>query len=579
MESQNLKCPISYVPCPRSIVHSPWSIVFSNFLLWLCLLSFTLVGTLAYAMSQAAEANPGIRQVFIGVFRQGAPDNMNYITKYEEQVGAKPATIMWYQDWACPFPSADAKKVTDYGAVPHIVWEAMYWTYPGKITIDDIIAGKWDGYIRQWAKGAKEFGQPLFLRIGHEFNVDIYSWSVGRNGKDPEKFIKFYRHVVDIFKQEKASNVKWVWSFNNYSNPDEPWNNWVDTYPGDAYVDWIGIDGYNWGKTQSWSGWETFLGLFRNQMRVAHKLWLGKPIMIAEFSCAEKGGEKAAWLKDLPGSLKSSMRDIDLLIWFDVDKEVDWRIKSSKESLAAYQEMLKDQIFSGSGEALASYQPKVVKLEQRRKTIIADQAKQAIKIDGNLSDWPKKNALVMKDKAFFKEGLGWGGLADLSGTVYLMWDETNLYLAAEITDNYPLSNKQQNQNVWNGDALEMVLGLDPAADPTRTSFGRKDYQIGFSTGDGKDNLPIIWNWQRRRIPEGGEIVAKKKSQPFGYVLEAKVPWSFFKAKVVPASGLKLGFDIAFDDADKAGVRERQFIWNGDYYFYKDPSVWDILELE
>jgi len=63
------------------------------------------------------------------------------------------------------------------------------------------------------------------------------------------------------------------------------------------------------------------------------------------------------------------------------------------------------------------------------------------------------------------------------------------------------------------------------------------------------------------------------------VLEANIPWKFFRIKFVPKPGVKLGFDIAFDDADKTGERERQMIWNGDYYFYKDPSVWGILELQ
>ncbi|MBU0672772.1 MAG: hypothetical protein KJ732_07090 [Candidatus Margulisbacteria bacterium] len=63
------------------------------------------------------------------------------------------------------------------------------------------------------------------------------------------------------------------------------------------------------------------------------------------------------------------------------------------------------------------------------------------------------------------------------------------------------------------------------------------------------------------------------------MLEAKIPWEFFKGQFIPASGKAVSFDIAFDDADQSGERERQFIWNGDYYFYKDPSVWGVLEFK
>ncbi|MBU0672771.1 MAG: hypothetical protein KJ732_07085, partial [Candidatus Margulisbacteria bacterium] len=311
------------------------------------------------------------------------------------------------------------------------------------------------------------------------------------NEKDPKIYIKAYQHIVDIFTKEKADNVKWVWCFMNYSFPKQAWNDWAAAYPGNDYVDWVGIDGYNWGTTQDWSDWQSFSILFRDQVRRSKQLWPDKPIMVAEFASAEKGGNKAAWLKEIPGYLKSSMRDIDLIIWFDVKKEADWRIKSSPKSLAAFQEIMKDPIFLSSSEGLASHLP--VPKQLIKKKAVALRAPGAVVIDGRLADWDKGEPITMKDASFFKEGLEWDGLKDLSGSAYLMWDKNNLYLAAEITDMIPLVNMKEKQDVWNGDAIEVVLGLDPKASDKRTSFRAGDYQIGFSTGDGKGNPPIIWN--------------------------------------------------------------------------------------
>jgi len=530
------------------------------------------------AMSKASNANNNKQQeVFVGVFREGAPRNMNHIKKYEQQTGNKPAMIMWYQDWNQAFPAADVAKVIDYGAAPHIVWEARYWGDDSKVKLKDIISGKWDDYIRSWAKAIKASDQTVFLRIGHEFNVAVYPWGIGKNGKNPDLYIKAYRHIVDIFKNEKVKNVKWIWCFNNYSNPDEPWNDWAKAYPGDEYVDWIGIDGYNWGDTQTWSGWEDYKTLFREQLRRSTQLWPGKPVMIAEFSSAEKGGDKAAWIKQLPGFLKSSMKDIDAIVWFDIKKEADWRIKSSKKSAAAYKEIMTDPIFSSSGEALASLT--ISDKALAKKKVVAKKSRGTVTIDGKLNEWNKAKPIKMADASFFKEGLTWDGPEDLSGKAYIMWDEDNIYIAADITDKIPMVNKKTKANIWNGDAIEVVMSADPKASPTRKRFKRSDYQIGLSTGDGKGNQPTIWNWQRRRVPKGSKIAVKRKSTPQGYVLEANIPWKFFRIKFVPKPGVKLGFDIAFDDADKTGERERQMIWNGDYYFYKDPSVWGILELQ
>jgi len=238
---------------------------------------------------------------------------------------------------------------------------------------------------------------------------------------------------------------------------------------------------------------------------------------------------------------------------------------------------MEDPLFLSSGEALAEH---VVSAEKvARKKALALKAPGGVVIDGELSDWDKSKPISMKDDSYLKEGLDWVGPEDLSGDAYLMWDESNLYLAAVITDKIPLVNKQKRQDIWNGDAIEIVLGLDPEADPDREFYTRRDFQIGFGTGDGKDNPPTIWNWQRRRVPQGSEIVVKKTSKPLGYVLEARIPWEFFKGNFSPSAGVKIGFDIAFDDADSTLERERQFIWNGDYYFFKDPSVWGILEFK
>ena len=224
---------------------------------------------------------------------------------------------------------------------------------------------------------------------------------------------------------------------------------------------------------------------------------------------------------------------------------------------------MKDPFFAGTGEELANLtvpSERIVK-----KTVYASPASGTVKLDGSLSAWKGCQPIVMADESYFKEGLPWGGPSALSGKIYMMYDKEYLYLAADVTDHLPLMNKRERGDIWNGDAIELVFSTNPGADRNRGSFERTDFQVGFGTGDGKGVKPSIWNWQRRRTPTGSEIFVKRTDKPLGYVLEAKIPWSFF-GSFVPAAGTKVGFDIAIDDADKAGERERQLIWNGDYYF-------------
>ena len=181
--------------------------------------------------STETSAQVAARKVFFGLFREGAPHNMNYIKKFEEQTGKKPAMIMWYQDWAQTFPREDAQNVIDYGAVPQIVWEPWYWGDHNKISLKDIIDGKWDSYIATWAKEIKAFGQPIYLRVGPEFNIESYPWGVINNDKNPDIWnnkcfvlIKLGRCNEAIIAGNKAVQLK--------PNDPELWDTLHDAYIG-----------------------------------------------------------------------------------------------------------------------------------------------------------------------------------------------------------------------------------------------------------------------------------------------------------------------------------------------------------
>jgi hypothetical protein len=169
----------------------------------------------------------------------------------------------------------------------------------------------------------------------------------------------------------------------------------------------------------------------------------------------------------------------------------------------------------------------------------------------------------MDSEKHLKEGSGWKGPKDLSAKIYLMWDNDFFYIYAKVTDNMPLVNSKTKGDIWNGDAIEITM---------------PGYQIGLGTGDGMANKPSIWIWQKSRVPAGEEIFVSKTLNPTGYALEAKVPWKEI-GSVSPKAGGSVAFDIAVDDADQTWERKQQFIWSGDYLFYKDQDVWGSLIFE
>jgi beta-mannanase len=523
-----------------------------------------LAGGNSLGLSQPMDVPPAeassISGCYLGVFREGAPQNMAYITSFEKTFNKKPSMVMWYTDYSSDFPAKDCKSVYAYGAVPQIVWQPWIWGDEEKIKLDNIINGEWDGYIEKWARDAAAFKKTIFIRWGHEFNLEKYPWGVGNNNKSPEKYIKAYRRVHDIFTKAGANNIKWVWCFNNYPSPNASWNSWDQAYPGDEYVDWIGIDGYNWGTSQTWSGWQSFKEMFRDQIREASKKYPGKPVMIAEFGSAEEGGDKAQWIKEIPSGLKTSMPQVKAIVLFDLKKECDWRATSCLKTEDAYRAIFKDKYFLSSMEGLAEISTE--KISAEKSAAIAKKTPVPIVIDGNFAPFAGAAPIIMDSDAFLKEGTGWSGPKDLNAKIYLMWDREFMYLYAKVTDNFPMVNSRTKGDIWNGDAIEMVI---------------PNYQIGFGTGDGMANKPSIWIWQKNRN-SSGKIMVKKSFDPTGYVLEAKVPWSEI-ATIAPKTGDTMAFDIAVDDADQTWERKIQFVWSGDYLYYKDPDVWGVLKFE
>jgi beta-mannanase len=175
----------------------------------------------------------------------------------------------------------------------------------------------------------------VYIRLAHEMNGNWYPWGGTVNGNSPADFVGAWRHVRDVFTQEGATNVKFVWAPNNDSVPNTSANAIGAYWPGDAYVDYLAIDGYNFGTGSSWSTWRSFSDVFGASYATVTKL-SSKPLVITEIGCSTSGGDKAAWIADMFRVLPTSFPRINGIVWFNVDKERDWRIESSAEALSAF---------------------------------------------------------------------------------------------------------------------------------------------------------------------------------------------------------------------------------------------------
>jgi beta-mannanase len=197
---------------------------------------------------------------------------------------------------------------------------------------DSIISGKWDSYIASFAQDVKAYGGKVILVPFDEMNGDWYPWSGTKNGNSPAKHNAAYKHLHDIFVAQNVTNVKWGWAPNATSWPNTAANDLTAYYPGDAYVDYVGVDGFNFNS----DGWETFSQIFDTGLAKVEQY--NKPIYIFSMASADTGdgSKKAAWIKDALTVQMPKHPKIAGFIWFNENKERNWLVDSSPAALAAF---------------------------------------------------------------------------------------------------------------------------------------------------------------------------------------------------------------------------------------------------
>jgi hypothetical protein len=306
------------------------------------------------SLSSAKAAVPR-QPVTWGVYVPGAPTSLAGVQSLGAVAGKPPGIVMWYPTWGGPYSDvsysrADVDAVLAAGAVPMLTW--MTWE-PGSrgkaahpYSNAEIAAGAKDAYIRSWARSLAAAPGTVYLRLDHEMNGLWYPWSPGVGTSTAANYVAMWRHVHDVFVAEGARNVRWVWSPNVSCGGCA---DLADLYPGDAYVDWLGLDGYNFGTTNGHS-WQSFDQIYRHSYNAILRL-SKKPLMIAEMGSVERGtaaGQtKAAWIADALKAIRTRYPAFLAFVWFEQDNGSgqDFRIRSAARNIDAFRTALRSSLF------------------------------------------------------------------------------------------------------------------------------------------------------------------------------------------------------------------------------------------
>ena len=264
------------------------------------------------------------------------------LARYVDLTGRPPAVVQWFQRWSPggEFDSRPAEAALGIGAAPMISWEPWQGLEP-------IVSGALDDYIRRYARSAADFGGPLLLRFAHEANLRGIPWYGA-----PDLFRSAWTRIRAIFHEIGSDNVRLVWCpyvVGRNADAFEPY------FPGREQVDWVALDGYNWGRRHWWDRWPRFDAIFGASYRLLTELAPGKPMMLAEIGCAVQGGDKAGWMEDaLLHAIPERHPLIDAVVWFNQDRpdHADWRFDSSPQAHAVWRRAAADPRYSLSGNEM-----------------------------------------------------------------------------------------------------------------------------------------------------------------------------------------------------------------------------------
>ena len=261
---------------------------------------------------------------YFGAALDGAPTSLGAVKDFTTKVGKQPNMLLYYTAWGDQFDAKAVKNAHAIGALPVMAWE------PFEPSVVDIADGASDDYIRKFAAAVQALNLPVAISWAHEMNGFWYPW--GTKKTSPTDLVRAWRHIHNTFLDVGASNVIWVWSPNVINSmrqvPLKP------LYPGDSYVDWIGVVGY-----YEDGGARTFSTLF-GPTKAAVRRFTTKPILIFETG-AEDSWRKRKDIADLFRGVAAS-HDVIGFNWFNYAKRADWRIDSDPSALAQFKKYAKD---------------------------------------------------------------------------------------------------------------------------------------------------------------------------------------------------------------------------------------------
>lgn len=266
--------------------------------------------------------------------------NEQAISKLETKIGRRFAVHKHFVWWDDPFPATQEAEDAKRGRTPMIDWKATHRTQ-GPIKWAEIASGARDTHLKKKAAALKAYGRHVYFSFHHEPENDTRTHGTAKDFIGAFRRVQYVFHTVAGIPKDR---ITWVEALMAATFDAGKQNTW---YAGDAYVERIGLNGYNWYPGKPGSTWRTLADIFTKPYNWAASKRKG--VMITETGVMEDpkwtggGNRKALWFDSALATIKKWPYLKEFCYWHsDGSRGYPFWVDSSSASVTAFKRLAND---------------------------------------------------------------------------------------------------------------------------------------------------------------------------------------------------------------------------------------------
>lgn len=265
-------------------------------------------------------------QAYLGAYEPTSPNSYSGMKLFAHTAGRAPNLALYYSGWWEPFRTSFAQEAYAAGATTVVQLDPSNPPH-NKVSIIGIVAGEYDSYLESFADQVASFGHQVVVGFGHEPDGFWYPW--GEKYVSPSVWVAAWQHIVELFRQQGADNVTWMWTMNVLGNQTQPLSAY---WPGASYVNWVGIDGYYQHPNASYA--QVF-----GPTIVAVREFTDAPILVAETAIGAIGTEPSQIADMYAGTRAYGNLGF---IWFDMNLPGErYRLEGDSSTIAVFRRLIR----------------------------------------------------------------------------------------------------------------------------------------------------------------------------------------------------------------------------------------------